>query len=293
MAHQDYKVKEQGHITDRINKAVEGLGAEKTVKQVSKDGKTSSEFTQPNLEVRIGSIYALERIAQDSLRDHIQIMEILCAYIRENALEPNHVSSKLRLDIQIALTVIGRRSSSQIKLERQKSYELDLSNLNLDKTVLKGLNFDRANFSNSTFEDADLSETSLVDANFYQVSFKLARMYKAKLDDAKLYHVKFENTLLPFAYVKNAEIGQACFSNNAQLDGIDFTKFKRFMWVTMRNVDLSRCKKIEQSQLNEIFADASVTLPEGMERPKHWSVEVLGNKFDEVYKAWRPSTVRL
>jgi hypothetical protein len=41
--------------------------------------------TQPNLEVRIGAIYALERIAQDSLRDHVQIMEILTAYIRENA----------------------------------------------------------------------------------------------------------------------------------------------------------------------------------------------------------------
>ncbi|NNF25071.1 MAG: pentapeptide repeat-containing protein [Rhodobacteraceae bacterium] len=43
------------------------------------------EVSAPNLEVRIGAIYALERIAQDSLRDHIQIMEILCAYVRENA----------------------------------------------------------------------------------------------------------------------------------------------------------------------------------------------------------------
>jgi len=121
VAHEDYKVKEQGHITDRINKAVEGLGAEKTVKQVVKE--ETKEFTQPNLEVRIGSIYALERIAQDSLRDHIQIMEILCAYIRENAPSSqaikdslvNKESIKPRIDIQVALTVIGRRSGVKFK----------------------------------------------------------------------------------------------------------------------------------------------------------------------------------
>ena len=47
--------------------------------------ETRQKTAPPNLEVRIGAIYALERIAQDSLRDHIQIMEILCAYIRENS----------------------------------------------------------------------------------------------------------------------------------------------------------------------------------------------------------------
>lgn len=65
VAQKQINVTEQGQITDRISKAVEGLSAEKTVKDA--DG----EFTKPNLEVRIGAIYALERIAQDSLRDHI------------------------------------------------------------------------------------------------------------------------------------------------------------------------------------------------------------------------------
>ncbi|MDG1529867.1 MAG: hypothetical protein P8Q99_00810 [Paracoccaceae bacterium] len=94
---------EQGQITDRINKAVEGLGASKDVTFQRKDangiltyGKHKNgkpDFTnpiivtesQPNLEVRTGAIFALERISQDSLRDHVQIMEILTAYIRENA----------------------------------------------------------------------------------------------------------------------------------------------------------------------------------------------------------------
>ncbi|MCW1932999.1 pentapeptide repeat-containing protein [Pararhodobacter zhoushanensis] len=84
LKHQTVRYQKEGHMTDRIAKAVEMLGAEKTVK---KDGV---EETKPNLEVRIGAILSLERIAQDSTthdkgRDHVRVMEILCAYIRENA----------------------------------------------------------------------------------------------------------------------------------------------------------------------------------------------------------------
>jgi len=82
--HETLRYQKEGHITDRIAKAVEQLGAEKTVKT---DGQ---EESRPNIEVRIGAILSLERIAQDSTRrdngrDHVRVMEILCAYVRENA----------------------------------------------------------------------------------------------------------------------------------------------------------------------------------------------------------------
>jgi uncharacterized protein YjbI with pentapeptide repeats len=79
----------ESHITDRISKAVEQLGAEKTVKKLNDEGQTV-ETTEPNIEVRIGGLLSLERIAQDSTRydkgrDHVLVMEILCAYVRENS----------------------------------------------------------------------------------------------------------------------------------------------------------------------------------------------------------------
>jgi len=84
LKHQTVRYQKEGHMTDRIAKAVEQLGAEKTVK---KDG---NEATVPNLEVRMGAILSLERIAQDSTthdkgRDHVMVMQILCEYIRENS----------------------------------------------------------------------------------------------------------------------------------------------------------------------------------------------------------------
>ncbi|GAB4301559.1 MAG: hypothetical protein Kow0058_16420 [Roseovarius sp.] len=187
VAQRQADVAQEGLITDRINTAVEGLGAEKTVSRVWRnvtyrlDGQIHTAFegreerftppegateiergkwevanrTKPNLEVRIGAIYALERIAQDSDRDHVQIMEILCAYIRENApareaapwpeleMKPGEDMGPLeadwpkrlkafeekqreamkglapRTDIQVALEVIGRRSAHQRRLEAQ------------------------------------------------------------------------------------------------------------------------------------------------------------------------------
>ncbi len=137
--HQTLRYQKEGHITDRISKAVEQLGAEKTVK---KDGK---EETVPNIEVRIGAILSLERIAQDSTahdngRDHVRVMEILCAYVRENAKaetaedhpfgewEPHkeharHIQGWARGlkgprgDVQLVLNVIGRRTAAQRRVE--------------------------------------------------------------------------------------------------------------------------------------------------------------------------------
>ena len=55
-------------MTDRYTKAIEQLGSDK-------------------LDVRIGGIYALERIARDSARDHPTVIEVLAAFVREHSRE--------------------------------------------------------------------------------------------------------------------------------------------------------------------------------------------------------------
>lgn len=286
VAHQDYRIKEQGHITDRINKAVEGLGAEKTVKQVGKDGKTS-EFTQPNLEVRIGSIYALERIAQDSLRDHIQIMEILCAYIRENApaskaltdeeLHDNPFISP-RTDIQVGLTVIGRRSDKQVAIESIKGYELDLSSVSLqgasiigtfNKTLFWGSNFQTAlfdgNFDHANFSEAILSEATLCGMEFCDTNFIGSKLCFADLKGATFRNIHFTKTDF-----KSAELNFAAFQN-----------------VSFRLFSKAEVYNLTQDQIDSMFGDGSVLhLPKGLSKPNRWPTEKLGDQFDAAYKAW-------
>ncbi len=56
----------EGQITERFTRAIDQLG-------------------NKNLEIRLGGIYALERIANESQRDYWPIMEILTAYVRKNS----------------------------------------------------------------------------------------------------------------------------------------------------------------------------------------------------------------
>ena len=59
-------ISEQGQITNRFNAAVTNLGS-------------------LSMDVRIGGIYALERISEDSKRDEETIPVILSAYVRNHA----------------------------------------------------------------------------------------------------------------------------------------------------------------------------------------------------------------
>jgi hypothetical protein len=114
-----------GQVTDRYTKAVEQLGSDK-------------------LDVRIGGIYAMERIARDSARDQPTVMEVLTAFIREHSREQWPTSGHdtdpdsprtTRPDVQAALTVVARRDSSRdvrsIDLHGANLTRADLSDANL------------------------------------------------------------------------------------------------------------------------------------------------------------------
>jgi hypothetical protein len=110
------EVTEQGQVIDRYTKAIGQLRSKK-------------------MDVRIGGIYALERVASDSARDHPTVMEVLAAFIREHSLEhwvpadggsaSNIRKRTTRADVQAAITVIGRRNPSNDR----RSVDLSLANL--------------------------------------------------------------------------------------------------------------------------------------------------------------------
>lgn len=102
--------------------------------------------------VRIGGIYSLERIAKNSPKDHWTIMEVLTAYVRQNSPLPpkEKTASPIPIDIQSALTVIGRRNFRQ-DLENQR---LDLSFSNLSSANLREANLFRADLSGAKLSRA-------------------------------------------------------------------------------------------------------------------------------------------
>lgn len=199
-AQRQLAVTQEGQITERYSKAIEQLGATDTL-------------GHKRLELRLGSIYALERIARDSEQDRWPIMEILTAYVRQNsprgdarqsATEPGTKGPasppEPEEDIQAIMTVIGRRQT-----ERGFGKQLDLSgtdlrNLNLKPWVInlstREVNLDSVLLSGADLEGADLSEASMRFTTF---------------SGTRLKNVKFQN----------ADLSGAIFAD-ADLEGADF-----------------------------------------------------------------------
>lgn len=192
------RIMEQGHITDRFTKAVEQLG--------KMDGD------KPNLEVRVGGIYALERIAADSERDHWPIMEILTAYIRRNAPAPTAEDERTplpnhqRADIQAILLVLGRRETTRDKFR-----------IPLHGTDLRSLHLNNCNFSNSFLILARLDN-----ANLQQADLSGASLMDAKLDGAHLQEAILTDSKLIKASLKSAQLARAIL-RNTNCTGADFT----------------------------------------------------------------------
>ncbi|WP_107498567.1 pentapeptide repeat-containing protein [Thalassobius sp. I31.1] len=151
-----------------------------------------TEETAPNLEVRIGGLLALERIARDSLDDHITVMEIICAYVRENSpvrsLQPKKAPFRRknpRSDIQIAISILGRRSPSQVSIEAARKFRIDLRSCDLDGLMFEGGDFSGGLFSDSRIESSFMRNCNLEGAIFINSLIHATEFYGAILDGAR------------------------------------------------------------------------------------------------------------
>lgn len=165
-------VAQEGQIADRFTKAIEQLGS-------GRDGG-------PNLEVRVGAIFALERIAKDSGRDYWPIMEVLTTYVRETAPWPPSATTaasqfpqvRPRADVQAALTVIGRRRA---RYRQGEEYALDLHGADLRGAALHYLHFEAARLYGSNLSNAHLVGSDLQGAWLYEADLAGADLTGADL----------------------------------------------------------------------------------------------------------------
>ena len=218
-------VDRQGQITNRFTHAVGQLGAE------SKEGR-------PNLEVRLGGIYALERIAKDSPADYWMVMEILAAYTRENARWPPSSAPpaspaqppKPRVDLQAILTVLGRGSPPA---NPPPHFMLDL-------------------------READLRGAELWNSRLRHVDFWGAHLEEARFWGAVLRDVKLENAHLQGASFREARLAQVDFR------GADLRSAEFF------GADLRDAIHLTPGQIGAAFGDENTQLPDGLTRPAGW-----------------------
>jgi hypothetical protein len=230
----------QAQITNRFTQAIGQLGAE------LKDGK-------PNLEVRLGGIYALERIARDFSDYRWTITEVLTAYVRQNAprpsppfpIDPDQPSRpelwnesanppKPRVDIQTVLTVLGRRilavdhpEPGRLDLRGTDLRGADLTGARLEGASLLKSNLGEVSLRHASLEGANLEGANLQQANLTGVHLEMARLARAHLEGATLTGAHLKGTDLTAAHVERVvfwrtHVGDA-YLLDAYLEGTDLT----------------------------------------------------------------------
>jgi hypothetical protein len=179
-------VDRQGQFTDRFTKAIDQLGA--------------TQEGHPNLEMRLGGIHALERLARDSSEDRLTITEVLTSYVRHYApasaveapssgtsrdgLDRAQDSPKPRDDVQAVLTVLGRLTmDGEGPSERLR---IDLHETDLRGAYLAGCHFEGAVLWGTHFEYADLREAHLEYAVLWDAHFDEADLWRTNLEGAHL-----------------------------------------------------------------------------------------------------------
>lgn len=195
-----FDLNRQGQVTDRFTRAIDQLG------------QTES------LDVRIGGIYALERIARDSRDDHGPVLEVLTAYVRghsprrpdESAFPDESAANEgsISADVQAALTVLGRRNP-EYDPPRDGKRGLDLSGTNLTKANLRGANLEGANLRTSVLAKGILRDVNLQGANLRWANLTGASLPSAMLLDAFLMEVNLEQANLPVANLERANLERA------------------------------------------------------------------------------------
>ena len=192
-----FALSRDGRVTDRYAKAREQLGCEK-------------------VDVRIGGIHTLERIARDSPADHPAVIEMLAAFIRERSREqrpppdPGGQARQRSLspDVRAAITALGRRLTERdigpVDLARA-----DLTGADLGGARLTGADLTEAVLAHAVLARADLPAAKLVRADLTGADLGGARLTGADLTRADLTGADLTDVDLTGADLADADLTRA------------------------------------------------------------------------------------
>jgi hypothetical protein len=215
-------VTREGQITDRYTKGVDQLGSQ-------------------HLDVRLGGIYALERIARDSPHDRVTIEEVLTAFVRGHAPWPPPPAPPSLQAITLRLVTFAQRQRSALQrrtakdtagqnqpggpdeqgaeaqgpaadvqaavtvLGRRELPPDGLRRLDLSQVDLRGASL----LLDANLRGAWLNDVNLQGAVLWAADLQGAQLFKANLQDAGLVHANLRGAWLDGANLHRALLNSA------------------------------------------------------------------------------------
>lgn len=259
-AREQLAVIREGQITDRFTRAIEQLGSDK-------------------LEVRLGGIFALERIAKDSEPDRWAIADSLVAFVRTHApwragapesQDPHPTPTiderlpwlaERALDVQEAVRVLGRRPPTgeqrQLQLPRVDLRRTWLVGAQLANTALRNTNLAQSWLVEAHLEDSDLVRADLRRVNAKGAHFSRSNLRSAYLGEADLHGARLEQADLLGASLREADLRGADL-HGASLRDADLRN------ADLRGADL-RGADLEGATLIGVRVDDTTIWPAGFQ----------------------------
>ncbi|MFD9699479.1 pentapeptide repeat-containing protein [Lentzea sp. NPDC059081] len=189
------RVNKDGQITDRFSRAVEYLA-------------------NGHVDVRIGGLYVLERIAKDSPQDRRFVQFTIGSFLRnrspwpEQPMKPvDHDLPWLRLrapDVQVAIEILAQtpanRDAPPLLLSRADLRSVHLEGRHLSGAFIRRSNLARARLQGTRMDGCDLRATDLREANLVGAGLRKASLRSAHLEGADLRDADLSETDLRGAH---------------------------------------------------------------------------------------------
>ena len=241
-ANKQTEINRESHYTELFTKAVGQLGAVR---------ERQGQESEPAIEIRIGAIYSLERLAKDSERDYGPIIETLAAYIREHCRDPKTFDDEGlsgeelkqarqkwidslrktppadRSDVAAALMVLSRRDKNRRWTSKSDDEtQPDFTGANFQGATLwnknEGLAREDTNLGLAHLEGANLGRVNLSDAKLWGSDLSSLEIWVTNLMGANLEEAYLSGTNLLGANLSGANLLGANLSDT-DLGGADLS----------------------------------------------------------------------
>jgi uncharacterized protein YjbI with pentapeptide repeats len=282
---QTAQIKQQQQVAQQQQQAVHDLLISNQL------SKGFEQLASEKIAIRLGGIYALEGVMNTSERPEQYrgpVLEMLCAFVREYTIGKT-VFEKPAIDIQAALTVIGRRKGQELpdlaKVNipganlsgaNLRGADLDSANLNsaylsgayLSGANLLGANLTGANLTSANLSRVDLTGADLTGANLGLADLNGAHLSGANLTDANLGGTNLRSADLSGANLRGANLRAAnlsvAYPIGANLTGANL-RDATLTGTDLSGADLIGAKNLIQRQLDEACGNNKTELPGGFD----------------------------
>lgn len=196
IAQQQAKISEEGLVTDRFANAV---GQLTSVRAAAPSTDCAQSEANPDHNVRLAGLYALERLSQNYPSIHSAVLNTMCSYVTDCvpaqlAEDQKYIQKttnddearELRPDIYMAIVILGRRATRLRQVYEREGARCSLVGSHLEFADFDGANFSHSNLSycnlsRSRFRDANLEEAYLTGSIFYRSDLKGCNLKRATL----------------------------------------------------------------------------------------------------------------